>query len=360
MTALGTSSPPVHTWSAAQLTTALRETGALTGTASVTEAAAEPVGGGLLADTFRLRLRYAGEGTGPATLVAKMPSLDPTAARTAAALSAYEREAVFYRELAPRLAVRTPAFHGTLPGPGGTPPGVLLEDLCGIAVPGDQLGTAPVGRLERARAQLAALQAPSWGDPETAGIPWLHRRTGVPIPAQAERYARSWASVRDRFSPALGPAARRLIERFGQVCSDWAQHLPGPFCLTHHDFRYDNMMFSADRTWVLDWQIVGWGVPLWDLAYLVGSSLDPSRRRRAERDVVRRHAADLAARGVPAVTEEWTWAEYRRLSLAILLVIVPAAGTVISNGRGDAMMLEMLRRGTAQALDLGAEEFLPA
>ncbi|MEV5177172.1 phosphotransferase [Streptomyces flaveolus] len=360
MTSPTTTPPPVRAWNTAELTAALRKTGTLTGRVRVEEVAAAPLGAGLLADTFRLRLRYTGEGTGPETLVAKMPSHDPVAARTAAHLSAYQREAIFYRELAPRLAVCTPAFHGTLNGPDGIPQGVLLEDLCDTAVPGDQLGAAPSGRLERARRQLAALQAPSWNDPETADIAWLHRRTGVPIPAHAERYGRSWASVRERFSPALGPAARRLIDRFGEVCADWAERLPGPFCLTHHDFRYDNMMFSADRTWVLDWQTVGWGAPLWDLAYLIGSSLEPRERGCVEREIVRRHARDLADRGVPGITEEWMWTEYRRLSLAILLVIVPAAGTVISNGRGDAMMSEMLRRGTAQALELGAEEFLPA
>ncbi|MEV5178036.1 hypothetical protein AB0L10_45215, partial [Streptomyces flaveolus] len=59
-------------------------------------------GAGLLTDTFRLGIRYANEGAGPPTLVAKMPSQDAVAAHTAARLNAYQRECPFQRESAPR------------------------------------------------------------------------------------------------------------------------------------------------------------------------------------------------------------------------------------------------------------------
>jgi len=237
---------------------------------------------------------------------------------------------------------------------------MLLEDLSRIAAPGDQLDRADADQLERARAELAGMQAPLWDDRDTGGLDWLHRRMGVPIPELAERYRRSWGIAQERLGPGLEPAQRKLIARFGEVCGAWAESLPGPFTLAHHDFRLDNLMFSADRVWVLDWQIAGWGAPMWDLAYLMGSSVAPADRRRLEADVVRRHVEDLTARGVPNLTEEWAWTEYRRLSLAILLVITPAAGTVRSTERGDRMLLQMLDKGATQALELGAEEFLPA
>lgn len=204
------------------------------------------------------------------------------------------------------------------------------------------------------------MQAPLWADQETGRVDWLHRRMGVPIPELAARYLRSWSVAEERLGPGLDADQRRLIARFGEVCGTWAESLPGPFNLIHHDFRPDNLMFSEDRVWVLDWQIAGWGAPMWDLAYLVGSSVDPEQRRGLEADVVRRHVEDLTARGVPGVTEEWAWTEYRRLSLAILMVITPAAGSVRSTERGDRVLLQMLRKGATQALDLGAEEFLPS
>lgn len=337
----------------AALTASLRTRGTLAGDASVVAVDVAPLGAGLLADTFRLVPTYDPPSTGPETIVAKVPSTDAEAARTAASIGAYERECRFYAELAPQLSTRTPTLFGTL----GTD-GLLLEDLSGIAAPGDQLDQASPEQLERARGELAGLQAPPWDNAEIGAHDWLHRRMGVPITELAARYRRSWEAVRDRLGPQLEPAERELVERFGAGCEQWAMTLPGPYTLAHHDYRLDNMMFSEDRVWVLDWQIIGWGAPMWDLAYLVGSSLDPPQRLALERETVDRHVEDLSARGVPGLTRDATWTEYRRLSLAILMVIVPAAGTVRSTPRGDRMLVQMIHKGATQALDLDAEEFL--
>jgi len=342
-------------WDLQRTTDALQRAGTLSSGSRVSAIKASPLGAGLLADTYRLQLDYDPPGAGPASMVAKSPSADPEAARTAERLGAYRRECTFYERLAPRLEVRTPRFYGTLDQ--ATP---LLEDLSAIAVPGDCWGRGDPGRLESARSELAAMQAPHWDDADFARLDWLHRRTGVPIPAQAERYVRSWSAVRDVFGPLLPSRGRRLIERFGEVCGQWAADLPGPRTLTHHDFRFGNMMFSGDRTWILDWQTVGWGVAMFDLAYLVGTSVDADRRRALERAVVLGHLGDLTDRGVPGLDEAWGWTEYRRLSMAILFVIVPAAGTVRSTEGGNRMLAQLLRRGVDQALDLDAEEFFPA
>ncbi|MGW4486735.1 phosphotransferase [Amycolatopsis sp. NPDC004368] len=134
--------------------------------------------------------------------------------------------------------------------------------------------------------------------------PWVHRRTGVPVPAHVERYAQPWAVVRDKFGSALSPEAVRLIERFGRAMGEWAEHLPGPYTLAHHDFRFDNLMFSPERVWVLDWQMAAWAPPAFDLVYLIGSSVEPEQRRGLEQGLVRRHVEDLTERGVEGLTEE--------------------------------------------------------
>lgn len=346
-------------WDLRQLTGAMRTTGALAPGAEVVAVESVPLGSGLLADTFRLEVTYDPAGAGPSSVVAKMPSADESAARTAASLGAYQRECRFYRELAPQLDTRTPMLHGIL-DVDGEAVGMLLEDLSTAATAGDLLDTSGTDRLEGARRELAGLQAPLWDDARIGAKDWLHRRMGVPIPELAERYARSWRLAEPRLGSALEPDERRVIERFAAVCEDWARTLPAPYTLVHHDFRFDNLMFSGDRVWVLDWQIVGWGAPMWDLAYLIGSSVDPDRRRAIEANTVRRHVDDLSQRGVPALSHAWGWESYRRLSAAILLVIVPAAGTVRETERGDRMLVQMLRRGARQALDLDAEEYFAA
>ena len=129
-------------------------------------------------------------GTGPESLVAKLPTADPLAARTAASLGAYEREARFYAELAPRTALSLPAHYGTLPGGA-----LLLEDLSGLE-PGDQFHDMPADRLRQARRQLVALQAPFWEDAADGRAGLAASSPGRADPGIVERMERSWAGRR--------------------------------------------------------------------------------------------------------------------------------------------------------------------
>ena len=86
-----------------ELELALTRSGAASG--SLVGIDARPIGIGAMADTFLVTLRWAAGAAGPGSLVAKLPSIDPQAARTAASLGAYEREARFYAELAPRTGL---------------------------------------------------------------------------------------------------------------------------------------------------------------------------------------------------------------------------------------------------------------
>lgn len=335
---------------------ALQTTGVAAPDARLLDVHEQPVGIGQAADTLLLTLSWAEPASGPATVVAKVPSADQRAAQTMRSLGGYEREARFYQELAPRLEVSVPACYGTL-SQDGVPVAVLLEDLSGLSV-GDQLSDLPTTTLTAARRQLALLQAPFWDDPELAGTPWLHRRLGVEIPAIVERMQNSWAHSRGYLAEDFDDEERDQIDRFVAGAGEWAASLTGPFTLTHHDFRVDNLLFGPDRLVVLDWQTVGWGPPMFDVAYLLGTSVSPEVRRRIERDQVAGHVADLAQRGVNW-TEAQAWTAYRQASFATLLMLVPPTGSVKRSERGDAMFRRLLRSGARMALDLDADEFLP-
>ena len=75
------------------------------------------------------RSSYDGATSAPASLVAKLPALDPTSRATAAAVRSYEIEVSFYRELAPELPVRAPRCHVALHDPATDDFILLLEDL---------------------------------------------------------------------------------------------------------------------------------------------------------------------------------------------------------------------------------------
>lgn len=351
----------VKTWSsrvpADALTNALCAGGVIGSDAELLAVRERPVGIGHSADTLLLELTWLDPRSGPPSLIAKVPSHDEQAARTMRSLGGYEREARFYKELAPSVDVSVPACYGTL-DEGGRPVAVLLEDLSGLAT-GDQLADLPRATLTAAREQLVKLQAPYWDDSELARTPWLHRRLGVPIPGIVERMQSSWSRTRGYLADGFDDDERAQIDRFVARAAWWAESLDGPFSLTHHDFRVDNLLFGPDRLVVLDWQTVGWGPPMFDLAYLLGTSVSPEVRRRVERDEVAGHVADLAARGV-TWDEAEAWTAYRQASFAVLLMLVPPTGSVKRSERGDAMFRRLLRAGARMALDLDADQFLPS
>ncbi|MCE4266308.1 phosphotransferase [Rhodococcus globerulus] len=316
------------------------------------------IGNGAMADTFLLKLTWSAPGDGPASVILKRPSTDSSAAATAASLGAYEREARFYTELAPRTEVRVPRLFGTLDhARGSTADTVLLEDLTEGFAPGDQFHETSLPRIEGARHQLALLQAPFWNDPETAGLPWLHRRLGVPIPGILERMERSWAAARSTILADLPADERACIDRFVRSAQGWAEKPIGPNSLVHHDFRVDNLLFGPNEVVAIDWQTIGWGPVMFDFAYLVGTSLEVESRRKLERDLVRRHVHDLQELGV-TWNESDAWDAYRWAAFAVLLMLVPPISTVKSNPRMEAMFRRLLSLGARLAIDVDSLELL--
>lgn len=337
---------------------ALLESGAAAMGSELLTMAYRPIGIGHSADSFLVNLTWSAGSIAPVSLVAKVPSIDSASLGTAASLGLYERECRFYQELAPRTGVRTPKLLGLL-ADDGTSTGLLLEDLTGIAIPGVQLQDASLEQFHMAREQLVLLQAPLWADERVADLPWLHRRLGVPIPAISERLARSWNASKDGVCAHLSASEREVIDRFAANSSQWSESLSGPFSLVHHDFRFDNLMFSESQVYVLDWQTVGWGAPMFDFAYLLGTSFSRDRRMEVAHDEIHRHVDALAAAGVQGFTFDDAWMAYRQASFAVLLMLVPAMASVKRSDRGDAMFARLVQFGAQQVLDVDGLEFLP-
>lgn len=340
-----------------RLAEAMRASGAALPDAVLAAVGSRPIGNGLMADTLLLDLTWQEEGAGPTSAVAKVPSTDEAAARTAASLGAYEREASFYVEFVGESDIDVPRLLGVVESTEGAPT-LVLEDLSALSAR-DQLEPVGLDVIEQMRAQLAALQAPFWESDRLAATGWLHRRLGVPIPGIAERMRTSWAMTRDYLADEYDDAERAQIDRFVAGADRWAQRIGGPVSLVHHDYRIDNMLFGPDRVVVLDWQTVGWGAPMFDLAYVLATSLEPETRAEVERDFVRAHVADLAARGID-FDEALAWQAYREASFATLLMLVPPTGSVKRTDRGDQVFRDLLWRGARIALDLEADEFLQA
>lgn len=318
--------------------------------------ASSRIGDGLVGMNVRLELE--GGADAPTSLIAKLPSPDPTSRMTGVMLRNYEREVKFYAELAPTLDIRVPRcfHHAWDPASGDFV--LLLEDLA----PGEQGNQITGCSVDQARAavlELARLHGPRWGDAALDDIEWLTRRTST---ADAEQLKGLW----DMFVPNfLASYAKYLdadqvgvVERFGARIVPWIDEREAPDTVTHGDYRLDNLMFASDRggypVAAVDWQTPGHGRASGDVAYFLGAGLHPEQRREIERPLLEQYAGALAAYGVD-VDLDVLWRQYRQDAYGGVVMSVVASQLVGASDRSEAMFAAMATRHTQHVLDLDSE-----
>lgn len=313
------------------------------------------IGDGLVGMNVRLALQ--GEGS-PSSLIAKLPSPDPTSRMTGVMLRNYEREVKFYAELAPSLDVRVPrCYHHAWNATSGDFV-LLLEDLA-PAEQGNQIIGCTVDQARTAVLELARLHGPRWGDAALDDIEWLTRRTSA---ADAEQLHGLWTMFVPGFLGTYGKYLDAdqvaVIERFGERLVSWVNDREPPSTVTHGDYRLDNLMFQSSAggspVAVVDWQTPGHGRASGDVAYFLGAGLLPEQRREVERSLVEQYAGALAAYGIDVDLDD-LWRQYRQDSYGGVVMSVVASQIVGGSERSEAMFAAMATRHTQHVIDLDAE-----
>jgi thiamine kinase-like enzyme len=312
---------------------------------------AKPIGTGQMSLSFRVALEWS-SGEGPASVVAKCPSIDPGTRAIAKALGSYALELGWYRELAGEIGVACPKCLHLESGADETEFALLLGDLA-PAQQGDQLAGASIGQIEAALRQAARLHAPLWGAARLNDIAWLQ-----PSPTAAEMIrqmtAPFYSQFRARYAGRLAPEILEMGDAFIARVQRYFDLVPRAATLQHRDFRIDNILFSQDgvTAYVVDWQTLGIGAGASDVAYLIGTSIaDPELRAREEERLLRLYAEELGALGVAADAEE-LWREYRLYAFSGFLMAIIASTNVERTERGDEMFAVMAERPALQALHL--------
>ena len=340
---------------------------ALAGSLGAVEIAAvtkQPVGTGQMCDTFRLELTYAGEpGPGaPGSVIAKLPSADPTSRETAKALGSYENEVRFYQQLAGRLKVRTPALYFADIDVETASFVLLLEDVS-PARTGDQLAGCSPEQARTALRELVGLHAPLWGDPSLKELPWLHKdRSGQQL-FYLGLLPQLWDGFRDRYAEMLGTEVHQAGDLLFARLPDYLLGETEPWTVVHGDYRLDNLLFREDvsgedggdgTVTVVDWQTVAHGPALQDVAYFIGAGLLPDDRRAHEAALTKLYHDELVAAGVEGYGWDRCWHDYRRGTWSGLIMAIAASMLVERTGRGDEMFMVMAHRHARHALDLDA------
>jgi len=325
---------------------------------AVTSLAAEPIGTGQMGATYRLRLCYAGR-AGPPTLIAKLATGEP-ASRTLIA-PGYAAEMGFYRELAPRLDVRTPrCWYGAI-SDDHTSFTLLLDDVA-PATPGVQADGCSLAQARASIANLVGLHAPLWSDAKLHDHDFLMRPDAARSAMLGAALARATEGFIERYETQLGDGAAATLRDVAAVIGAWQVAQLEPFAVIHGDYRLDNLLFApgTDDVIAVDWQTAGIGPPLRDVAYFLGNSVTPEARRAHEEELLADYHAALVARDVTGYDADRCWRDYRLGQLQGPMVTV--LGCMYARGvrseRSDAMFLAMARRSCTAIRDLRSLELV--
>ncbi|HVV34922.1 MAG TPA: phosphotransferase [Vitreimonas sp.] len=318
---------------------------------------AKSIGTGQMSKSFRLALEWDGY-DGPASIVAKCPSLDEKTRAIAQALGSYTLEVSWYRQLAGDVGISCPKCLHLESSDDNLDFVLLLEDLA-PAKQGDQLAGASIQQIETAIKEAARLHAPFWGNGRAESHPWLapNETSAMMVRNLTPVF---WQQFRERYAQRLGADILEMGDAFIAGMSGYLEPVPSAVTLQHRDFRIDNILFSPanDKAYVVDWQTLGIGAGASDISYLIGTSIaDRALRAREERRLVDLYVSELNALGVKA-DGDVIWREYRLYAFSGVLMAIFASMNVERTERGDEMFAVMAERPAWQALDLDSLSLL--
>jgi len=283
------------------------------------------VGIGVSSALYRLRLDGA---ECPASVVVKLPALDPAAVFTSTMLRMYIREVGFFAELAHRSPVRVPvSYHGAVDEETSRFV-MVMEDLSDMRAV-DQVEGMALRDAERAVDELAAWHATWWRAADALAESGLTVSLADPIyPAVLPMvYGEGWDKLVAEIElpgpiRTIGPRFATAIPRL------LADLVVAPTTMIHGDYRADNLLFAPNGSVVLlDFQLIGTGSGAYDLAYFVTQSLGVEVAAEQERALFERWKTGLRAAGVPADDLSRMWDDYR--TAALFCFVYP---TVASRG----------------------------
>jgi Phosphotransferase enzyme family len=347
---------------ASWLTAALRAHGVLE-QAAVTACAIEPIGAGLgfLGQLARLRPTYDRPEPGaPASLVAKLPTVDPGGREICRLFQFYPREIAFYRELAREVELRVPRCYASAMDEGADEYAILLEDLGALRL-GDDVAGCSAADAEATVGAVARLHGAWWQSPQLEKLDWMPN-ADAPVHQFAEpAYAACLAPFLQLFGDRLSRRMRAIAEAMQTHVLDLLNATAAPpRTIVHGDFRLDNLFFGPTAPAVIDWQIACRGRGIFDVAYFLSGSLDSTRRRAEEIRLVRLWH-DIAASGrQPAYSFDDAFTDYRRSVLYCNVYTVIATSSLDpGNQRGMALFNAWLERRVTAIEELDAGDLMP-
>lgn len=363
------------------LTGALRSSGVIGEDAEIDSVSSVVLGTGegFAGDLARLTVTYR-RGTGPATMVAKIPTSIVDNRRGSEMLGVYEREIRMYQLLLPGLGLPVPRLYYAdvdpnpewekqmeavrraekLPiwflrflawilrrfvKPEARLSVLILEDLDGAEI-GDQVSGTSVERVGAVLDVAARMHARTWGERLPEPGPWLQSGGIAPKLFQA-----SYLGMHKAFLKGAGKRVsahmRALLDRLRRDGLERGRriHTELPQCLVHGDLRLDNVFFAGDDVRALiDWQLTRTGPAVVDVAYFIAGSLGDEVDEDVITELLIRYHTGLVAHGVADYPLERLLADYEDGLLSVLGGLTAVEQLDMGDDRGLALVESMVAR----------------
>ena len=300
------------------------------------------VGVGVASAVYRSHLT----GTGcPASVITKMPAVDPNAAFTSTVLRMYIREVKFFKTLAKDMPFRvSKSFYGEV-NEETSQFAMVVEDLGKMRIV-DQVKGMSAADARRAVDGLAAMHAKWWGKADALAADGTTISLGDPIyPAIVPMvFAEGWEKCTKEIK--MPDSIMQVGPKFGEnVAPLLASLAKGPNTLAHGDYRADNILFGAnDELTVLDFQLIGTGIGAYDLAYFVTQSITADDASKHERELFDRWIDGLLAGGAPRdlVDKKALWEHYRSAALFCLAYPIIASRGMDMNDKRSFELIDCM------------------
>jgi hypothetical protein len=322
-------------------------------------------GAAMASDLHRLILGYApGQQPGPASLVAKLPSSSPEIRQVARGWGQYGREVLFYRDIAPTVAMRIPKPYAAEFDPRTDQFVLVMEDIAPATV-GDQVAGLPLSHVRLALDEIATLHASWWNRPELVALEGAIQPFGEGLwIGTGARHAAAWPAfetfLAGRASSDLRRAGERMASAIEPMMIDMAR---ASRTLCHGDFRADNLMF-ADRPGgetliTVDWQAPMQARGAFDVGLLMSMSVTTELRRAHEAALLQGYHDKLVAGGVEDYPYDAFFHDYRRgLLIGFTYVVQMGPAVDMAHPRTQALFDSAVRRLDAALQDHGLAEFV--
>ena len=315
-------------------------------------------GVGLMGDIFRVSLQRSNMASaGPESVVVKLPSSFEDNRAQGVALGMFEAEVRFYKSLATQVSVGLPAVYLAEIIEGTADFVIVMEDLSRLTLVSQTDGMTLDQTFAAVRV-LATIHAVWWDRTKAPEYEWILAMTGPRIEYVDQLLVQILPAFLEGFGHCLPEGGEALYTLFAGNYLKFNATLAArsPWTIAHQDYRVENLMFGAEgsgEVMVIDWQGIGRGPGAYDLAYLLGGSMDVQLRRDHEHELVKAYHDQLLLSGIAGYSFEQAFEDYgfAHLMGGLATAMVTGGTMDLSNDRGKQLVETMASRHVTAALD---------